>query len=106
MSSPSKSCVLDIMPTNIFKKFIDLFLPYLTGLINLCLSSGVFPISCKHAVVMPLLKKETLDSNNLSNFRPVSNLSFISKAIERIVSKQLLDHLLINKSYTLSSIWL
>ena len=90
MSSPAKTCFLDCMPTNIFKKYIDLFLPFLTSLINLWLSTGNFPSGCKHAIVVPLLKQSSLDGNDKKNYRPVSNLSFISKVIERIVAKQLL----------------
>ena len=41
----------------------------------------------------PLLKKPNLDENELCNFRPVSNLSFMSKILEKLVLRQLLDHL-------------
>jgi len=37
------------------------------------------------AVVRPLLKKAGLDATQLQNFRPVSNLSFCSKLLERLV---------------------
>ena len=93
MNSPTKSCGLDCLPTHIFKKYVDLFLPYLTGLINLCLATGHFPSLFKHAIITPLLKKVTGDRKEIYNYRPVSNLSFISKVLERIVAKQLLNHL-------------
>ena len=41
------------------------------------------------AYVTPLQKKQSLDRNILKNYRPVSNLSFISKLIEKVVAKQL-----------------
>ena len=41
----------------------------------------------------PLLKKPSLDRNLLKNYRPVSNLSFISKLIEKIVAKQLNNYI-------------
>jgi hypothetical protein len=47
----------------------------------------------KHAMVTPLLKNPTLDASDLGNYRPVSNLSFLSKLIERIVAAELMDHL-------------
>ena len=50
----------------------------------------------KQAIVSPLLKKAGLDHNVLKNFRPVSNLPFISKVLERVVLKQLLQHLSVN----------
>ena len=39
------------------------------------------------------MKKSTLDPDYFQNFRPVSNLSFLSKVIEKIVAAQLLKHL-------------
>ena len=39
--------------------------------------------------VNPLHKKPSLDRNRFKNYRPVSNLSFISKLIEKVVAKQL-----------------
>ena len=41
----------------------------------------------------PLLKKPGLDPENLKNYRPVSNLPFLSKVLEKVVLQQLLDHL-------------
>ena len=60
------------------------------------LTSGIFPQTHKSADVKPLLKKPTLDHNNLKNFRPVSNFSFLSKIIEKIVLSQMSDHLCSN----------
>jgi len=42
--------------------------------------------------MVPILKKDNLDINELMNYRPVSNLSFISKLLERIVSEQHMDY--------------
>ena len=60
--------------------------PLVTAIINVSLSTGTVPKQFKQAVVIPLLKKPGLDSNNLKHFRPVSNLPFISKVLEKIVS--------------------
>ena len=57
------------------------------------MSSDIFPTTCKTAVVKPLLKKAGLDHNNFKNYRPVSNLSFLSKVIEKVVLKQLFEYL-------------
>jgi hypothetical protein len=40
-----------------------------------------------------LLKKPRLDMNNLKNYRPVSNLPFVSKIIEKVVASRIEDHL-------------
>jgi len=46
--------------------------------------------------VKHILKKPGLDANDLRNFRPVSNLPFVSKILERVVLLQLQSHLCAN----------
>src|SRR5687768_12266820 len=53
----------------------------------------MFPQTFKHAIVTPLLKKPTLDKESLTNYRPISNLSYLSKLTERIVLQRLSMHL-------------
>ena len=54
----------------------------------------------KQAIVTPLLKKSGLDPNDLKNFRPVSNLPFISKILEKVVlTRQLQKHLSENELF-------
>ena len=45
------------------------------------------------ASVKPLLKKQSLRSDEFKNFRPISNLGFLSKVVEKYVAKQLIDYL-------------
>ena len=54
----------------------------------------MFPPSLKNSIVTPLLKKPSLDPELLKNYRPVSNLTFISKTIERAVANQINGHVL------------
>ena len=79
MKSPSKSCDLDPLPTHMLKQSIDEFVPIITAMVNKSLSEAIVPGSFKQATVRPLLKKPGLDKENLKNYRPVSNLSFVSK---------------------------
>jgi len=44
-----------------------------------------FPAAFKEALVRPLLKKVGLDAGDQKSFRPVSNLPFLSKLLERVV---------------------
>jgi hypothetical protein len=78
---------------------LDKLLPSITSLINSSLISGTFPESFKKALVSPLLKKPTLDANVLKNYRPISNLTFISKIIEKLVHAQLCDYLVANSLF-------
>ena len=70
-----------------------LLLIYVIKLVNFSLSEGLVPDGFKKAVVTPLIKKASLPVEDLKNYRPVSGLSFISKLVERIVAKQLVDHI-------------
>ena len=65
----------------------------ITNIINLSLSSGNFHPTLKESIVSPLLKKPTLDNEDLSNYCPISNVSLISKITERIVKSRLTCHL-------------
>jgi len=80
---------LDPIPTFLLKEVIDILLPYITALINASLQQGYLPSSQKMAIVTPLMKKSGLDTADMASYRPVSNLSFISKTVERIVAQQL-----------------
>ena len=55
--------------------------------------TGKFPSCYKRAQVLPLLKKAGLDSSSPVNYRPISNLSTISKILERLVLTRLRPHL-------------
>ena len=57
------------------------------------------PKSLKTAVIRPLLKKTGLDSDILKNYCPISNLTFISKVIEKVVSGRLYEHLIKNSMF-------
>ncbi len=87
-------CEKDPIPTKLVKSsLLEILLPTICEIINLSLSTGTFPQLYKQAHVKPLLKKITLDPDILKNFRPVSNLTFVSKLIEKVVANQLTDHL-------------
>jgi hypothetical protein len=89
----SKSCDLDPIPTSILKVHLDTLLPYLTRMCNMSIREGSIPSSQTTAIVTPRLKKAGLDATDMQNFRPISNLSFMSKVVERIVASQLLAYL-------------
>ena len=92
----SSSCCLDTLPTNFFKSVYDCLAPDLLRIVNSSLETGIFPDSLKTAVIKPLLKKRSLDSSVISNYRPISNLPFISKVIEKVVYQQLNNFLVSN----------
>ena len=91
--SPDTHCDLDPIPSTLLKKCTFALLPTITTIINLSLASGVFPDQFKSSSVHPLLKKSNSDKNELSNYRPISHLSFLSKLTERVVKSRLTDFL-------------
>ena len=84
---------------SLLKQCLDQVAPVLTVIINTSLSCADFTPELKRAFVTPLIKKLIFDCEIFKNYRPVSNLSFISKLIERIICVQLVDHLKENDLY-------
>ena len=95
--STLKTCSLDPMPSRLVCK-CDCLLPVITTIINKSLQNGDFPNCWKEALVLPLLKKQGLDIT-FKNFRPVSNLPFISKLTEKAVFDQTYNLMVENDLY-------
>ena len=86
--SPAKSCMLDPVPVHLLKKDLNLIVPPVTNIINVSLSQGVFPSSLKKAIIFPSLKKGNPDHEEYNSYRPISNIAFLSKTLERAASIQ------------------
>jgi len=95
-ASPSKSSSLDRIPTFLLKEVLEQLLPFITALVNVSLSQGRLPALQKQAPVTSVLKKAGMDVADMANYRPVSDLSFLSKTTERIVVEQLNKYLTAN----------
>ena len=87
-----KCSIADVFPADMINDNLDIFLPVWTDLVNASLKEGTID-GLKTAIVNPLIKDHNLDVEVLKNFRPVSNLPFLSKIIERVVHKQLNKHM-------------
>ena len=90
--APNKKCILDAIPTWVIKRCCSALAPAITNVIELSFEEGIFPESHKHAVVRPRIKTPSLDPLNIRSFRPISNLSFISKLTERLVVNRYNEH--------------
>ncbi len=88
LSSHLTTCPLDPIPSHLLQAISPALLPALTHIINTSLLTGIFPTAFKQALVTPLLKKPTLNTSLLENYRPVSLLPFIAKTLERVVFNQ------------------
>ncbi len=91
-ASKPTTCLLDPVPTKLLKELPVAEEPLL-NIINSSLSLGHVPKPFKLAVIKPLIKKPQLDPSELANYRPISNLQFMSKILEKVVSAQLCSFL-------------
>jgi hypothetical protein len=83
LHSPPKTCVLDPLPTSVLRDVVDVLTPLIHVMCNASLREGHLPSSQKAAVITPIPRKANADSNELKNYKPIQNLTFISKVIER-----------------------
>src|SRR5437870_10683756 len=74
LSSSDATCSLDFIPTRLLKSCINSLIQPITTIVNLCLAEGIFPDDFKRAIVTPLHKKHSLPHEELSSYRPISNL--------------------------------
>ncbi len=96
-ASKPTTCLLDPVPTKLLKELLPVAEEPLLNIINSSLSLGHVPKPFKLAVIKPLIKKPKLDPCELANYRPISNLTFMSKIVKKKV--QLCSFLLKNDIY-------
>lgn len=92
-ASSVTSCSLDPIPASLLKSHLQDLLPTITTIVNESLSTGAVPSSLKHACIRPLLKKAGLDQEVNASYRPISNLPYVGKVIERVAVSQLQGYL-------------
>uniref|UniRef100_UPI003AAD7030 uncharacterized protein n=1 Tax=Centroberyx gerrardi TaxID=166262 RepID=UPI003AAD7030 len=93
LKAKSTTCQLDPLPTTLVKACLPSISPMITKIINSSLTSGTVPPTLKMAAITPTLKKPGADPADLNHYRPISNLPFISKTLEKVVAAQLQSHL-------------
>ena len=94
-STIDKYSSVDDIPNNMLKQTISVLFKYILEIINASFSSGVFPQFLKLSHITPIINDKR-DVNSLSNYRLISNLSFMSKLIDKCVFLQLQEHLYVN----------
>ena len=90
---PDKFSAADPIPTAVLKQLIELLAPYFAELYNRSFAEGQFPAAFKEAFITPIVKKPGLDVNDIASYWPISNLTVVSKVMERLAAKQLMDYL-------------
>ena len=98
--SPNKQCQLDAIPTSILKACVDEVTPAITSIINRSIQYADFPSCMKEAIITPILKKKNLDKELFKNYRPISNLNFISKLVEKVTVLRLHQYISTNNLHS------
>ena len=93
INTSNATCDSDPIPTFLAKQCLGLLLTPITNIVNASLKNVEFPNQFKSAIVIPSIKKASLDPDDLKNYRPISNLPFISKVIEKVVLSRINAHL-------------
>ena len=82
----SKATPVGDIPADMLKSMVDVYLPFITKIINVSFENGCFPDELKLAEVGPIFEKN--DDLDKENYRLVSILSHLSKVFEKIMYKQ------------------
>lgn len=91
-----KFCSLDPVPVWLLIECFDELRTVLSYIVNGSLMTGVFPSKYKRALVRPTIKNRSGDKDDLRVYRPVSNLPFMSKVLEKAFLTQMNIHLELN----------
>ena len=83
-TSTPRSCELDPIHSKLLIECLDSILPSITYQFNSSLASGIFSQCIRSPPVTTFLKRRCLDHNYLSNYRPVFNLCFVAKILEKL----------------------
>jgi len=98
-SVPSKSFHTDTILTQLLLAVADMFSEITAHLANLSSTDGRFPAKFKVSIHTPLLKSDQLDRTAPSSYRPLSNLNFISKILERLFLLRFPPHILTSPNF-------
>jgi len=90
---------MDTIPTSLLLECHESFSVIIAHLANLSFAEGKFPTRFKTASVTPLLKNPSLDKSLSSSYRPISNLNFISKILERLFLHRIQSHILASPNF-------
>ena len=87
----TNACGSDGISLKFIKDSLFIIAFYITIIVNTSIVTNIYPMSWKYPHVIPAFKGG--DSEDISNYRPISLLPVISKVLEKIVSSQLTAYL-------------
>ena len=83
----------DPLPLSLTKKLSTVLTPLFKDIIDTSLLTGNIPKHLKHSIISPFIKNSKLSPDDLSNYRPISQLPLLAKLLEKTVYVQLLSYL-------------
>ena len=86
-----KATGLDKIPNRLLKIAADVFVPFLMGIFNQSLVTGIFPSEWKMAKVSSIFKNGS--TSELNNYRPISVIPTIAKIFKKIIYDQQYQYL-------------
>ena len=86
---PSKSSTADPLHTGLLKNCMMILAPFITKIFNVSLSNCSFPEPWKQALVTPIPKRGCRQVSDPTSYRPISNLTVLSKLLERLAASQI-----------------
>ena len=92
-AGPNKQCPLDPLPTWLLKENLNALIPLITVIVNRSLQTAKVPKVLKRGIIRPVLKDQDLDTELKLNYRPVTNLAFLTKVLEKVVNSRIDVHL-------------
>ena len=91
-SMNNKNCLLDPAPVKSMRQWPQVILPLIQFIINKSFKESHVPCQLKQVTITPIIKRTDLDAENLKNYRPISNMTFISKVLEKVGFNQISKH--------------
>ena len=98
----NKTCELDAIPTNLIKDILSAVLKTIMQIVNMSLTTGIFPLDWKKPIIRPLIRKAGLELSK-KNYRPVSNLCFLSKLVEYCILNNFSHTVITTACYQISN---
>ena len=93
---------MDPLPHQVLRNNLDDLLPFVTAMCNHLLKTSLLSSSQKPAFITYIIKKASLDPSIAANYRPISNLTFMSKLIKRVVAQQIVTYLTVNNLFPIA----
>jgi hypothetical protein len=91
LPATKKSALDELSPG--FLRQSNVFSDFAAMLCNTSFTSGTYPESLKLSQITPVPKKNDCDADDLTNFRPISNIKVLGKLFEKLAAAQLSAHI-------------